>query len=235
MPLRSLSLCALSALLAIAGCSADVAPIEVAAGCPLQPVRGPARFADDPEQALIDDFEHESPSLPRLGGRDGFWVLGEDGTGGHFEAGISDACAGRGRRAGHFAGSGFSSWGANWTAVLRDQPGGMAVPYDVARYGGISFWAAVSPDVPAPFSLPVGLTTMDVAWNAGICTRCMDYYRTTVSLDHAWKRFDVRFSDLAQTGTGDPLVPLRRDQVVGLIFWPDHAFDFWIDDARFER
>jgi hypothetical protein len=111
----------------------------------------------------------------------------------------------------------------------------MAVPYDATPYGGISFWAAVSPNVPLPFSLPVGVTTMDVAWNGGICATCMDYYGTTVSLGHAWRRFELRFADLAQSGSGDPLVALRRDELVGLIFWPTEDFDLWLDDVRFER
>jgi hypothetical protein len=231
----ALSLYGLAVASGLAGCDARVAPIEVAAGCPEQPLRGPSRFADEPEQQLIDDFEHESPSLPRLGGRDGAWILGSDSTGMHLEASVSNRCAGRGLRAGHFSGGGFSSWAANWTAVLRSQPGGMAVPYDATPYGGISFWAAVASNVATPFSLPVGVTTMDVAWNGGICTKCMDYYRTTISLDHAWQRFEFRFGELAQSGTGQPHVALRLEKFVGLIFWPDRDFDLWVDDVRFEQ
>jgi hypothetical protein len=231
---RLLSLCGLSAVLAIAACDARLAPIEVAASCPEQPLRGPSRFADEPEQRLIDDFEHESPPLPRVGGRDGAWVLGSDGTSTHVEASVSDRCAGRGLRAGHLSGSGLSGWGANWTALLRAQPGGTAVPYDATPYRGVSFWAAISGSVPAPFSLPVGVTTMDVAWNGGICSKCMDYYRTSISLDHVWKRYDLRFSDLAQTGSGQPQVALRLDKFVGVIVWPQRDFDVWLDDVRFE-
>jgi hypothetical protein len=223
------------AALAIAGCEARVAPIEVAAGCPDQPLRGPSRFADVPQQRLIDDFEHDKPSLPRLGGRDGFWVLGDDASSKDVQAGVSDRCSGRGLRAGHFSGTGFSSWGANWTALLLEQPGGKAVPYAATAYKGFSFWAAASTHMPAPFLLPVGVTTMDVAWNGPVCKKCMDYYRTTVSVEHTWQRFEVRFSELEQSGSGDPLVPLRVDQLVGVIFWPDEDFDVWVDDLRFEQ
>ena len=241
MALRLLSLYGLTAALGIAGCDTRVAPIEVAAGCPEQPLRGPSRFADEPEQQLIDDFEHESPSLPRIGGRDGAWVLGTDSTSLQVEAAVSDLCAGRGQRAAHFSGNGFSSWGANWTAVLRTvsrtQPDGIAMPYDATPYGGISFWAAVGSNVPAPFSLPIGVTSMDVAWNGGICTKgkCMDFYRTSISVDHAWHRFEFRFSDLAQSGTGEPQIALRLEKLVGLIFWPERDFDLWFDDVRFEQ
>jgi hypothetical protein len=234
MPSDRPSLCQWAIALVSAGCSASVAPIEVASGCPEQPLRGPAQYAGEAERNLIDDFEHEGPSLPRRGGRDGSWALGSDGSADDLEANLSERCAARGQRAGHFAGNGFSSWGANWTAVLRGAGAGLAVPYDATSYGGISFWAAVGPDVPVPFSLPVGVTTMDVAWNGGICAPCMDYYRTTVSLDRAWRRFEFRFSDLAQSGSGDPLIALRRDQLVGVIVWPEGDFDLWLDDVRFE-
>jgi hypothetical protein len=225
----------LIAVLAIAGCEASVVPIEVAAGCPEQPLRGPLHFAGEPEQQLIDDFEHTSGSLPRVGGRDGSWVLGSDNTSTHLQASVSDQCAGRGQRAGHLMGKGLTGWGANWTALVRNQPAGTAVPYDATPYSGISFWAAVSSNAPAPFSLPVGVTTIDVAWNGGICTKCMDFYRTKVSLDHAWQRFELRFKDLAQSGSGDPLLALRIDKLVGVIFWPTRDFDLWVDDVSFEQ
>jgi hypothetical protein len=31
-----------------------------------------------------------------------------------------------------------------------------------------------------------------------------------------------------------PQIAMRRDQLVGLIMWPNHQFDIWIDDVRFE-
>jgi hypothetical protein len=211
-----------------------VAPIEVAPGCPEQPLQRVSPLEAQAEQQLVDDFEHEGFSLPRRARRDGAWAMGFDGTGERPEVDVSDQCAAHGKRAGHFAGGGFSSWGANWTALLRAQPGGVAVPYDATSYGGISFWAAASPNLAVPFSLPVGVTTMDVAWNGGISARMDDYYRSTVSLDHAWRRYEIRFSDLAQPSSADPQVALRLDQLVGLIFWPVEDFDFWLDDVRFE-
>lgn len=231
---RSLLAIGLAAAVVLAGCAVDAAPIEVADGCPEQPLRGPAKFEDEPASQLIDDFEHDNLALPKNGGRTGFWVIGTEENGGHADARVSTKCAARGQRAGHFSGGAFTSWGSNWTALLLEQPGGMAVPYDATAYGGVSFWAAVSTTAPEPFSLPVGVTTMDVAWNGGICKKCMDYYRTKVPLGHEWRRFMLRFSDLKQDGSGDGPVALRRDQLVGVIFWPARDFDVWIDDLRFE-
>jgi hypothetical protein len=62
----------------------------------------------------------------------------------------------------------------------------------------------------------------------------MDYYATTVTLTRQWRRVEMRFSDLTQSGWGVPQIAMRRDQLVGLIMWPNHQFDIWIDDVRFE-
>ena len=235
MELRRVGLYALTAAFGLCACDGGIAPIEVAAGCPEQPLRGPSEYADEPESLLIDDFEHDSTSLPRLGGRDGAWILGSDGTGMKVAARISRLCSGRGERAGHFTGGAFASWGANWTAVLRGQPYGTAVAYDATPYSGISFWAATSRDVDTTNELRLGVTTVDVAWNGGVCTKCMDIYGTSITVQHAWQRYVVPFSDLQQDGSGEPQVELRLDKLVGVVLWPDSDFDVWIDDLRFEQ
>ena len=40
--------------------------------------------------------------------------------------------------------------------------------------------------------------------------------------------------DLKQQGWGDVQAPLKRDQLVGFVLWPNHPCDLWIDDIRFE-
>jgi hypothetical protein len=217
-----------------AGCSVSVEPIDVGAGCPQQPAR-PTRLEAATEANLIDDFEHDGTLLPRRGGRDGTWASASDGSADEIETHISDRCAARGLRAGHFAASGLSGWGATWSALMRGQTGSMTLPYDATAYGGVSFWAALSAEFPAPFSLPVGVTTPpDGASSAVTCPKCLNYYSTTISLDHNWRRFELRFSDLVQLSNGNPMVALRLDQLVGLTFWPEGDFDIWVDDVRFE-
>ena len=220
-----------------AGCGGTVEPIEVGAGCPDQPVRGPTGYASEPANQLIDDFETGDGKLPKIPPRDGYWVLGSDLLYDKLIALTATSCVARGQYAGHFAGQGSTSWGNNWTAVFRATASNGAVPYDARAYGGISFWAAFgSENGPVDFAVPVGVTTMDNAWNGGICTStCMDYYGTTVPLTHLWRRYEIRFADLAQAGWGAPQVPvMRKDQMVGFIIWPKQQFDIWIDDVRFE-
>ncbi len=193
------------------------------------------RYADEPKDQLIDDFESGNNVLPTYGGRNGSWVLGSDLSSGVLIDEISPHCAADGRYAGHFAASGFTSWGNNWTAIFRATTAtGMAAPYDGSKYSAISFWAAFGGDNNAAFEVPVGLTTMDNAWNGNGCTVCMDFYGVTVPLSWNWQRFVVPFDQMAQSGTGSPLVPMRRDQLVGFIVWPRQQFDIWIDDVRFE-
>ncbi|HEY4186322.1 MAG TPA: carbohydrate binding domain-containing protein [Polyangia bacterium] len=221
-------------VLAVTGCDASIAPIDVASGCPEQPLRGPDAWASEPGDQLIDDFEDGDLFLAAVAARNGAWVTGNDESQGTLLAEASSHCAARGNEAGHFSGSGFTDWGANWTAVLRNNNGGTAVPYDGRNYGGISFWAAVGPGATEPFEVPLGITTIDNAWNGGVCSTCMDYYATTVTLTKQWQRQVVHFSDMVQSGFGVPQIAMRKDQLVGFILWPKHQFDIWLDDVRFE-
>jgi hypothetical protein len=207
----------------------------VAPGCPEQPLRGPLEYEDDPPGRLIDDFEDGDRKLFVADGRDGSWIIGSD-TSGELYADNSSECAARGTRAGHYTGSGFESWGTNWTAVFKASVDGFAVGYDASDFTALSFWAALGANAEPPPEVPLGLTTMDVAWNtSGRCHPCMDYYRTTVTLTRTWQRVVIPFDSLAQAGTGDPLVDLNSEELVGFILWPSHRFDIWIDDVRFEE
>src|SRR4051794_39696405 len=112
--IRALLLAALGVACACGDRSLD--PIQVAGGCPQQPLRGPDEWAGEPHDQLIDDFEDGDAFLVAAGARNGAWILGNDGSTGELIAETSSRCAARGGKAGHFAGSGFTSWGANWTA-----------------------------------------------------------------------------------------------------------------------
>jgi hypothetical protein len=224
-------------------CSASVEPIAVGPDCPQRPLRGPEKFASEPDDLLISDFETvPGTSLARVAGRDGVWVLGVDGTASYVDADPSTDCAARGKSAGHFHATGVKGWGNNWTAMFRSSANGPQ-PYDGRAYGGVSFWAAFGDDNGPSFGVPVGIVTMDTAHNSPICTTsagsgCSDHYRTTVApFTHDWQRYVVRFEDMTQEGWGTVEAPMRRDQLVGFVIWPTQPiqrFDIWIDDIRFE-
>jgi hypothetical protein len=233
----------LTATLALGACDSTLAPISVAVGCPDRPVRGPEAQANAPANRLIDDFEDGDVNINPAEGRDGLWVAGNDHTASDtnmvFEISPSSAvpdCSARGRHAAYFSWTDFRTWGANLTALFRPQAT-VANTWDGRGYGGVSFWAAV-PAGRAPLDLPVGLTTTDNAWNGGVCNenagKCMDVYAMKVHLTSTWQRFELRFTQLIQSGTGDPLTTMKRDKLVGLVFWPRHPAEFWLDDVRFE-
>jgi hypothetical protein len=245
MVLRTRSSLLLAALVAAGGsCDGGVDPVVFSPanvpGCPGPPKSSPWEFANAPADRLISDFEDGSDKLAKVAGRDGLWVLGTDETTTTFFAGPVPDCSVRGQYAAHFTGRGFSDWGANYSAIFRaPTPANKAVAYDGRAYGGISFWAAFGPANPAAFRLPVGLSTLDTAWNSPRCNYppgcSTDHYVTRVQLTESWQRFQVRFDAMKQEGwPGAPQVPMDREVMVGLVFWPRQAFDIWIDDVRFE-
>ena len=128
-----------------------------------------------------------------------------------------------------------TDWGALWTADFRAPVVSGAQPYDGSKYGGFSFWAGFDAKNGPPNSIRVGLVTMDTAWNGGVCsTYCMDFHGINVTPSTTWQRFGIRFEELKQQGWGDVQAPLKLDQLVGFVVWPDHACDLWLDDLRFE-
>jgi hypothetical protein len=237
---------AAAALSPIAACEASLDPIVVAMNCPDQPLRGPEAFADTPVARLIDDFEDGDYYLARYAGRDGNWMPATDMSSTMVFAGPSGACAARGTKAGNFSGAGFRVHGASWTGFFTAQPP-MASPYNLTAagpYTGISFWAAIGKG-DAPFSVELGISTMDSVPNGNVCSSilppggtpivpvCFDYYKTTVNLTHTWQRFVIPFSELENTWTQ---FPFRPDAAVGFLVWPwETEFDIWFDDIRFEQ
>jgi hypothetical protein len=215
-----------------------VQPIQVALGCPEQPLRGADAMASEPAERLLDDFEDGDALVAKVGGRDGAWVEGDDHSTTMVGWENSQQCAVRGSRAAHFHAGGLTGWGANFTGTFRKTTGTMATPYDGSAYGGISFFAAIGGGGPASLELPLGVTIMATAWNGGgaceAMNNCMDFHRTIVTLTPSWQRVEVRFSDLRQMGWGPP-AQFQADQMVGFIVWPNETtFDVWIDDVRLE-
>ena len=238
----------LSAAVVLAvGCDRTISPIAVVPGCPDRPLRGPGR-ATEPKTQLIDDFESGDGKVAQEEGRNGQWLLSTDKmTGASIDAGaftgatdaatstagVSSLCVADGLYSGHFVAVASTEWGAMWTADFHAPI--PAQPYDGSKYGGLSFWAGFDAANGPPASIRVGLVTMDTAWNGGICsTYCMDFHGIEVTPGTAWQRFEIRFDDLKQQGWGDVQAPLKRDQLVGFVLWPNHACDLWIDDIRFE-
>ena len=213
------------------GCSPSLEPIVVGPDCPGMPLRGPEAYAGEPADRLLSDFETGTTELANVANRDGSWIHGRDLTSVSVTIGPSTECAARGQWAGQLAASTPTSWGNNWTAYFRAPGSSAPVAYDGSRYGGVSFWAAFGADNGPPFGVPFGIVTVDTVRPA--CTsHCDDHYMTNVTLTREWRRYELRFDDLAQEN--DPPTPMRRDQLVGFIIWTQQQCDVWIDDVRLE-
>jgi hypothetical protein len=227
-------LLAVSVLVA-GGCDSTVSPIQVAPGCPEQPMRRPEAWAATPATQLLDDFDTGDGKIAKVEGRDGAWLLLQDLDAAPSTAGSDSRCVARGPSAGHFVASDSTDWGAMWTASFRALAGGGAQPYDGSKYGGLSFWAGFDAANGAAFPIRVGMLHMDTAWNGGVCsTYCMDFHGIDVVPGVAWQRIEFRFADLKQQSWGDVQGPLKSDQLVGFVVWPNRKADLWIDDLRFE-
>lgn len=219
------------------GCERTISPIEVVPGCPARPMRGPEALAGAPESQLIDDFESGALTLARQEGRDGEWYLIlKDRTRPGYSAERSSQCVARGQYAGHLVTSAALDWGAMWLAYFRGPVTAELPPlYDASKYVGFSFWAGFDAANGDPVSIRVGLVTLDTAWNGGVCsTLCMDFHGLEVIPSQTWQRFEIRFDELRQQGWGDLQAPLKRDQLVGFVLWPNQKSNLWIDDLRFE-
>lgn len=220
------------ALSALAGCGGSVAPIDVMAGCPEMPLRGPEEFAAVPPERVIDDFEDGDLMLNRAAGLTGSWIGSAAVAGGVMFGASSNRCVARGTHSGHLSGLGPQNYPVTFNGGL----GSVVAPFDASTYSGISFWIALGDTAVPPFKTPIGVSTTDTALG-GACMTCGDYYaiRERIPLTRTWTRWFVPFSDLAQYGFGVPQVPLNRSRLVNLIIWPEpQQFDIWIDDVRFE-
>ena len=221
----------LVAALLCGACSPSVDPIAVERDCPERPFRGPALYADEPSERLLSDFEDGTAELVEVANRDGSWIHGRDLTSVSVTIGPSSDCAARGQWAGHLAASTPTSWGNNWTAFFRAPGTNSPNPYDGRSYGGVSFWAAFGGKNGPSFGVPFGIVTMDTV-RPSCGAHCDDHYMTEVTLTGDWRRYALRFDDLAQKDT--PAIPMRRDQLVGFIIWTQQQCDIWIDDVRLE-
>jgi len=219
----------------LAGCDPSLNVIQVKAGCPDMPLRGPAQFAPAAPEAVIDDFDDGDLWLTRIAGRTGSWV--GFGTPGQATAigEVSSDCVASGAYSGHLSGIDIVNYQANWNAVFID-PFSSAVGFDATTYSGFSLWVAAGVTALPPLELPLGVMTRDTSGGSGLCgVSCGDYYRKRIPLTTTWTRCVIKFTDLAQSGQqGAPQVPLNKREFVSLMFWPERTFDIWIDDVRFE-
>jgi Carbohydrate binding domain (family 11) len=183
---------------------------------------------------LIDDFEDGDTRIPLLDKRAGSWIAYSDGTakqeprqGSVFPASRLQPPRGKSRFGLRSTGGKFTKWGAALAIELTPHR-----CYDASAYGGVAFWAR------GRASVRVNLRMSQIVAEeyGGTCVAdCYDSHGTLRALTSEWKRYEVRWADVAQQGFGAkvPFDPRFLYSVEFALPQGQPPFDLWIDDVVF--
>ena len=199
---------------------------------------------------MIDDMEDDDQQIDLSSdGRNGYWYVGGDTTVG----GVTDpptakfkmatlAAGDRSMYAAHLKATGFTDWGSVIGFNLVEQSG--VKPYDASAYCGVQFWAKAASAFTVRFRLPDG----DTHQAGGVCVTsgaanqlCYDHFGAFVQVTPAWKSFAVKFSAVAQIGTGyHPADGKLKANQLYAVEWAlpgqtGTAYELWIDDVAFMK
>jgi hypothetical protein len=182
----------------------------------------------------IDDMEDGDASICQNNGRQGAWFNFGDGSGGtqSFTPNAdTNGERGASRRAVHFTGSGYTSWGAI-AGINLDSDGASRQAYNAGGTGGLTFW--MKSNTPVTVELPI-LATALIADN-GTCVEgtpdCNDHFRFPItSPAAAWTQYRVPFTALRRSGSAT----WNPADLLGVQFHvtQGESFDVWIDDIAF--
>jgi len=199
----------------------------------------------------IDDMEDDDAQIELIGGRDGFWYVGSDGTvgattvpmGSFSMLALAQGDHGTSKYSAHLKATGFTGWGSVVGFNMIEQLGTVK-PYDASAYCGVQFWGKAAVATTVRFRLPDG----DTHQAGGVCNgsasppanaACYDHFGAYAQLTTAWKAFPVKFSDLAQLGTGyHPTDGKLKADKLYAIEWAlpgggATTYEIWIDDVEF--
>lgn len=213
--------------------SASSAPVQVAP--PLAPC--PKLVVAQGGAPLIDDLEDRNARLSIADGRDGNWMVYNDGSGKQVPPGLSPLhperlakARGESRYALHTSGGKFSIWGSILVGTFTD--GGC---YDVSAYSGIEFWAKGNTRIHVQLSVIDEISTE----TGGLCggSGCYSGPHKAFDLGPQWRKHTLSWAELEQLNQPKKF---RFDpkRVVSLnlsIHRQDTPFDLWIDDVRFSE
>lgn len=213
--------------------SASSGPVERAA--PLPPC--PKLTVAQGSAPLIDDFEDRNARLSIADGREGNWMVYDDGSGKQVPPGLSPLhperlakVRGDSHYALHTSGGKFSIWGTILVGTFTDSG-----CYDVSAYSGIEFWAKGNTRLHVQLSV-IDEISVD---NGGLCSGkgCYSGPPKAFDLTPQWRKYVLSFAELERL---NEFKKFRFDpkRVVSLnisIHREDTPFDVWIDDVSFSE
>jgi hypothetical protein len=195
----------------------------------------------------IDDMEDGDAEIELAGPRNGYWYVGGDLTPNATTDPLSTkflmtklADGERSTYVAHLKAVGFKDWGSvmgfNFIELLTK-----VKPYDGSAYCGIGFHGKAAAATTVRFRVP----DIDTHQNGGVCvdggtngTACYDHFGASLPFTAAWKAFSLKFTDLAQVGTGYHPADgkLKTDQLFA-VEWAlpgtGNTYEIWIDDVHF--
>ena len=196
---------------------------------------------DDALEPMIDDMEDGDGFICELNGRNGHWYTFSDGTitaelmpPGDFDPTLIPRGRESSRYAAHFAGSGFTEWGAGMGLNMH----GARQPYDATTVDGIKFW--LKSTVPVDVLLRT-LETYDASFG-GQCEdtssplNCNNPFAFSITAPGSdWVEYEVPFVAFGQYAGGTLRWNPRDLVAIQFSVPPGTTFDVWVDDLRFYR
>jgi hypothetical protein len=186
---------------------------------------------------LIDDLEDRNARLSIADGREGAWMVYNDGSGKQVPPGLSPLHPerlakprGNSRYALHTSGGRFSIWGSIVVGTFANSG-----CYDASAYSGIEFWAKGNTRIHIQLSV---IDEISVE-NGGLCTGkgCYSGPPKAFDLTRQWQKYTLSFAELTRLNVPDKFRfdPKRVVSINISIHREDTPFDVWIDDVSFTQ
>jgi hypothetical protein len=242
------------------GKSGDTASVGGSAGTPIGGSAGSAGSVTggtggDPGTGAtesIDNMEDGDSEITLTGPRNGYWYVGGDDTVAatltppSTKFAMTDlGAAERSDYAAHLKAVGFADWGSvmgfNFIELSTE-----VKPYDGAAYCAVEFWGKTAGPTTVRFRVP----DIDTHQAGGVCkvpgttgvggTACYDHFGKSLSFTATWQLFSVKFTDLAQVGTGyHPADNKLKTKQLMAVEWAlpgaGKTYELWIDDVQFVK
>jgi hypothetical protein len=126
----------------------------------------------------------------------------------------------------HLSGTGFQMFGAG--------VGFMMVCTDASAFQGITFWAKGTSGTSNDIALQVAIPQTQAVADLGDCTsKCYDHPSKRVAVTTSWQQYNVKFTDLAQAGFGNPASYGGIIMALNWVSIEGPNLDFQVDEISF--
>jgi hypothetical protein len=184
---------------------------------------------------MIDDWEDRNARLLIADGREGTWMVYNDGSGKQVPPGLSPMhpvqlvpARGQSHYALHTSGEKLSIWGSTVVGSFTD--GGC---YDMSAYRGVAFWAKGNTRIYAQLAVIDEVSKE----SGGLCagTACYTSPSKAFDLGPRWQEYVLTFAELERLNAPPRFRfdPKRVTSFNFAIHREDTPFDVWMDDVRF--